>query len=778
MKKLGSLVLALAMLISSVNVTVLMAQAQETPASPGDKLELYLCIGSPIAMSGGKIIPLDRENPDLVPLLHQGRTLVPLRFISEHFGAEVDYDAKARTGIVTIGTTSAAFPVGERYFTRNGTRVAIDTETLERDGRIFLPLRVIAEELFSLQVDYQEDLIVLTGQKMALDQELLRQIKAQIGSYVKLQDLEQLKAYFKDKDVYRYDYELVERGPGETYAVPEEGMGDGAPMPTAAPEAAPNQDALSTGNAQESDYSATNVQVEGVDESDIVKTDGAYIYLLGGAALKIVRAGERMTLAGELNLDEDCYFSEMYVDGDRLILIGSRYEGGGRFLPGNPGILEEPGLSLDRSYPYPYYGKNFTLVQVYDMEDKSELRLLRSFEVEGSVSASRKQGDYLYLATALSVWGRGEDPRPYMGENGTRIPIPVDDIMIMPACPAEQLLTLSAIHVKDAEEPVESETIVHDGGTTYMSHRAMYIAGYQYDRGEDFLSIAKFSIDGSRIGYAGAGKVAGYLNDQFSMDENNGYLRVATTVWDSESSNNLYVLDGNMQVCGAVKGFAPEESIYSARFLGDRGYIVTFRQIDPLFVFDLSDPEQPAITGELKVPGFSSYLHPVAEDVILGVGNDVYDIYAKDRSGKEVVIGQRTGGIKLSLFDVSDMGKPREIDTLILGESGYAELLYNHKAAMFQKSEDRLGFTAYLGGFEKGSDWSGALLISYADNRLRELGRIASAAFDDEIMEESGEFYFGSRLVYIGDILYYAEGGVIRSFDFDSLRELQSLRLQ
>lgn len=168
----------------------------------------------------------------------------------------------------------------------------------------------------------------------------------------------------------------------------------------------------------------------------------------------------------------------------------------------------------------------------------------------------------------------------------------------------------------------------------------------------------------------------------------------------------------------------------------------------------------------------------MAEDVILGVGNDVYDIYAKDRSGKEVVIGQRTGGIKLSLFDVSDMGKPREIDTLILGESGYAELLYNHKAAMFQKSEDRLGFTAYLGGFEKGSDWSGALLISYADNRLRELGRIASAAFDDEIMEESGEFYFGSRLVYIGDILYYAEGGVIRSFDFDSLRELQSLRLQ
>jgi hypothetical protein len=167
--------------------------------------------------------------------------------------------------------------------------------------------------------------------------------------------------------------------------------------------------------------------------------------------------------------------------------------------------------------------------------------------------------------------------------------------------------------------------------------------------------------------------------------------------------------------------------------------------------------------------------------VILGVGNDVYDIYTRDKNGKETVVGQRTGGIKLSLFDVSDMGKPKEIDTLILGDGGYAELLYNHKAAMFRQDEGIVAFCADLYANEKDGDWfNGALIISYAGNVLSERGRIASAGSrgsESEIYYGDSYDFYGQRLVYIGNTLYYAGNGSVRSFDWDTLALKQTLRL-
>lgn len=763
MKKLISCALA-ALLLCSLVPGAWAVTESDVPADT----ELYLYVGSPIALSGGKILPLDAQNPDLVPVLHKSRTLVPLRFVSEFFGAKVDYDAEKHAGLVTIGDKSAVFPVGESSFTLNGETIAIDTETLEIDGRIFLPLRAVGEQLFALHVDYKDGVILLSKEQGPITDAAAADVKAQIGSFVKVATLEELKANVQSGMRYLTDYDDV------PVAALEEGAEAAVPAPEA-PTAEPteSQSVADDSGGGGGDYSTTNVQTEGVDESDIIKTDGKYIYLLGGSVLKIVRVEGDMSQTASLRLDDNYHASEMYVDGDRLVLIGSRYE------YGDTPIMYGREMALDMMYPY--FSSSFTFVMVYDISDKSDLQLLRSFEIEGHTSATRKMGDYLYLATTLSVWSHdGEDPRPLMGENGRIAPMPIDDIMIMPGYPAEQMLTISAINIRDGEEEVESETIAGSGGTTYMSTNAMYLAGYSYQDDESFLSIAKFSLDENRVGYAGSGRVDGYLNDQFSMDESKGHLRVVTTVWNNETSNNLYVLDGNMRVCGSVLGFAPDESIYSARFMGDRGYVVTFRQMDPLFVFDLSDPTNPQITGELKVPGFSSYLHPVSQDVILGVGNDVYDIYAKDKNGREVVIGQRTGGIKLSLFDVSDMGQPREIDTLILGDSsGYAELLYNHKAAMFKSSEALLGFTASLDGFDEGEDWSGALFISYSGNRLRELGRIDSERDKyDVVYEDEDYFYFGERLVYIGDTVYYAEGNQLRSFDLDTLRELQTLKLR
>ena len=821
--------------------------------------ELYLHVGSPIALSDGKILPLDKDDPGVAAMVYKNRTLVPLRFVSEFFGAAVSYDEAAKAGVVKTDSHTAAFPVGESYFTLDGQRIELDAETQLAGGRIMLPLRALCEQVLGLTVDYSNGVIQI-AEDSSITSGVESEVKSKIGMYVKTSDLDALNRYLEEfgsgrgynyyyyGDVVEVDEEIAMmedanvpmRAPADTPSGATAGAtADGAPgaapppaeapvpMPSTSPGAAPqpgidlgvNDSAASEPEASfntsdakddegsassEGGHSSTNTQVVGIDEADIIKTDGKYIYLLGSSSARIISASGEMSAVAKINLP-NAYLADMYIDDGRLIVIGSRWNDTIAYgapppttekpqraasddidmpepavdsiVPSEVPVIEQP--EPDVAYTMPYRGRNTTFVNIYDTTDMSDIKLLRSFEVEGDMLTTRKQNGYLYLLTTLYHRYDSMDPRPYAGEDGKIAPIPLECIMISPGCYTEGFLTLSAINVFDAQEEVASETITTGGyaSTQYMSSNAMYIASHDYFSG-DGVSIAKFTISGGRVGYAGSGSVRGSLNDQFSMDEHRGYLRIATTSWDNVSKNNLFVLDGNMHVCGSVLGFAPEERIYSARFMGDRGYIVTFRQIDPLFVFDLSDPVNPKITGELKVPGFSSYLHPVSENVILGVGNDVYDIYTRDKNGKETVVGQRTGGIKLSLFDVSDMGKPKEIDSLILGDSGYAELLYNHKAAMFKQDDGILAFCADLYGDTKADWFNGALIISYVGNTLSERGRISSSQSkgDSIYYGESSDFY-NQRLVYIGDILYYAENGVVRSFDINTLTLKQSLRL-
>jgi uncharacterized secreted protein with C-terminal beta-propeller domain len=471
----------------------------------------------------------------------------------------------------------------------------------------------------------------------------------------------------------------------------------------------------------------------------------------------------------------------MYIDGDRVTIIGSRYEER-TYRPSPRTVFEsEATPALDVIYEdYAYYGgASFTFVRVLDTRDMAAIKSVRYYEVEGSMNTSRKKGDYVYLVSSFSRWYRGgySDVRPLAGENSTLAPLPVEKIMIMPGGYGEGFLTLSAVNTKDVSDKVTSETIAGSGYVTYMSNDNLYIAVHDSRYSDkETMNIARFSIDGSKIGYAGSGRIEGGIDDQFSMDEYEGHLRVATTVRWPRTYNNLYVMDANMDIAGQVSGYAEGERIYSARFMGTRGYVVTFRQTDPLFVFDLSNPASPKITGELKVPGFSSYLHPVSQNVILGVGRDVYDIYRMDRDGNQVVVGQNTGGVKISLFDVSDMGKPKELDTLVLGDYGYTELLDNHRAAMFKNSDNLLGFCGYSGDDRRGY-FEGAFLISYAGDKLSEAGRLEYRNPYDWYILDEDILYTGERLAYIGDTLYFLQDGLLRSFDLQTLAPKGSLRL-
>ncbi|MCL1828577.1 MAG: beta-propeller domain-containing protein [Oscillospiraceae bacterium] len=730
-------------------------------AGAGGQLELYLHIGSPIALSDGKIHPIDSDNPGLTPVLHKDKTLVPLKFVSEFFGAEVSYDSRTRTGIVKTDGKTAEFPVGGDWFVLDGERIASDAETLIIDGRIMLPLRVLCEKVLGLSVDYRSSIIFI-AETASLNEATVNEVKSKIGMYVKVADTEELKRYLKEASGGGYPIYGVkaeeDRG-NMTAAEP-------APSAPAAPQESGSiaNDMLSADAAGGASggaaggHSSTNTQVEGVDEGDIIKTDGKYIYLSCFDNVKIISVADKMSLAAQIDTPGD-YLTDMYTDDGRLILIG--------------------GESAPKSRD-PVSGRrtDFVVVNVYDTSDITNIKLVRSYKTEGQLMTARKQAGYLYLLSTQYIYidGIETDPRPLAGEGERLVPISTADIMIAPGCPADSFLTLTAVNIGNPDEPAASETITVSGYSTaqYMSNNAMYIAARDYMYGGG-LNIAKFSVDGGKIGYSGSGGVRGDLNNQFSMDEYRGHLRIATTEWSGGNKNNLFVLDGNMQVCGSVEGFAPGERIYSVRFMGERGYIVTFRETDPLFVFDLSNPVDPKITGELKVPGFSTYLHPVSENVILGVGNDVYDIYMKDSTGKEIVVGQRTGGLKLSLFDVSDMGKPREIDTLVLGDGGHSELLYNHKAAMFKTDESILAFCADIATGAADKDWfSGAFILSYAGNKLSERGRIGAAQSDGI---SYGYGFSGQRLVYSGNTLYFAQHNMLRSFDLTTLVEKQSVRL-
>ena len=243
------------------------------------------------------------------------------------------------------------------------------------------------------------------------------------------------------------------------------------------------------------------------------------------------------------------------------------------------------------------------------------------------------------------------------------------------------------------------------------------------------------------------------------MDEWDGNFRIATHSWDRDS-NSLYILDKDLEQIGAIENLAKGEMIYSVRFMKDKAYIVTFRQIDPLFVIDTSDPTLPKVLGELKIPGFSNYLHPISDNTLLGIGQD-----ADEETGQQ-------GGIKLSLFDVSDTAKPEEIDSIILGESGsYAEVLNNHKALMVDNKRDIVGFHAQLNKSTKDfvrDMFSGAVLVKIKDEKELEM-------LDTIAVEEIGgnQYYSGRRLLVIDNVLYYIGEDGIRAFEYESLEEIK-----
>ena len=535
------------------------------------------------------------------------------------------------------------------------------------------------------------------------------------------------------------------------------------------------------------DYSKTNVQVDNVDEADIVKTDGNYIYYVTGNKVFIVDSKE-LKIISDIKIREDKKgFNprEIFINNDKLIVLGnfSEYE-----EVVNRNDYEEDMAEVENAKMAVYSdtaritSTNLAKAIVYDISNKETPKIIREVGLDGNYMNSRMIGDNVFIISRKAVYyydGIEEEellPRVQdsITEQKTRS-IDCTDIAYFIGTDDKNYMLIGGFNINNNEE-ISVETFFGASEDVYASENNLYLSQTVYDNNWNAnTTIYKFSLTGSQIVLQAKGEVEGYLNNQFSMDEYEGNLRLATTytiregeeeiVGDADGvpitkvpeikySNRLYVLDKNLKEIGRIDDLAKDEQIYSVRFIGKIGYIVTFKQIDPLFVIDLSDPTNPQIKGELKIPGYSSYLHPYDENHIIGIG------YNTKSNGHG---GITNDNMKMSMFDVSDVENPKEMFSIDIGtEYVHSEILYNHKSLFYKKSDNLIGFP-----------------VSYdSQNRLEIFKIDLENGFEKyaEILNNK-DFNGIERAIYIEDTLYTLHYNGIISYNLNTFEKLNELEL-
>ncbi|WP_432363504.1 beta-propeller domain-containing protein [Sporosarcina sp. UB5] len=543
------------------------------------------------------------------------------------------------------------------------------------------------------------------------------------------------------------------------------------------------------------DHSSTNIQVEGVDESDMVKTDGDYVYsIFGGTAVKIVdiRNPQKMSVAAEIKPDDDYYPSQLFLHDDLLIVLGDKMQQGPNKKVSNMDIM--PMNSL-------------TTVRLYNIEKPEKPVFIREVGVEGYLKSARKTDGMLYVVTNVypMYWALeeiGDDalrPRVFDSNEKEKNFIDFGDITILPGAMEPSYTVIAAV---DLTSPKTTQLVTKgflgSSDQMYMTKDHLYLTALNYETGTNSRGAAeimiwnpgkadteifKFKLNGTDVKFHRSSKLGGTILNQFSMDEYKGNLRVVMTegnMWDEKnpSKNHLYILNENMEMTGSVKGLAEGERIYSARFMGDKAYMVTFRETDPLFVIDVADPAKPKVLGELKIPGFSNYLHPLDEHHLIGFGYET--VARKNPSGGEPLI--ITKGMKLSLFDVTDFHNPKEKFTEIIGGQGtYSPLQYDHKALFQHKQRNLFGFpvSIYEEGakqFEVNYKGSGALVYEITSERGIVLkGDLVNKKAPGQQYEDWEKQV--QRLLYSGDSLFTLSMDEVKSYTLDSFVEIGTLKM-
>jgi uncharacterized secreted protein with C-terminal beta-propeller domain len=504
------------------------------------------------------------------------------------------------------------------------------------------------------------------------------------------------------------------------------------------------------------DYSTTNIQEKGVDEADVIKNDGSHIFYARGEDVRIVRAYPVGDMKEESKITvEGMRITELLLDGDTLVALGTKSSGG-----------------------Y-YYGYNSgTEVRIFNISDRKNPIQIRSVSLDGNLVSSRRVGDTLYLVANNYLQRQTFTPEllPVLRDGAVEVPVApkCGDIQYFPNFRSANLVSVVAVDTKNPEKKVNLQNFLGAGDTIYSSPENLYIVRADREQvftdkngvakwtWENISNISKVSLDGLNIALEANGKVPGRVLNQYSMSEHNGLFRIAT---HKNSENLVTILNSKLKNIGEIRNIAPGENIKSARFMGERGFLVTFKAVDPLFVLNLN-PADPKVLGELKIPGWSDYLHPIDDNYLIGFGKEVNAESANnDRLTWDMLMG-----MKLAIFDVSDLKNPKEIHKTVIGDRGTeSEILSNPRSLFYDANRKLIGFPITIQmQVDKENKYSssktvfsGAQVYTFSiEDGFSLFGEVSH--FPEYITDFYDQNYKINRIVRIGENYYSASKGMIK----------------
>ncbi|MBR2954443.1 MAG: beta-propeller domain-containing protein [Clostridia bacterium] len=543
---------------------------------------------------------------------------------------------------------------------------------------------------------------------------------------------------------------------------------------TGAPESSPgnmNNGSTITETTTNKDFGTTNTQEKDVDEGDIIKTDGNYLYIANAddKSISIVDVtGEKMVEASQIDLKDNESVREIYINGNKLVVVGH--------LQTEHRTENNENYKVYDSLAYVEWD---TVVKVYDISDRNAPKLINEYSQQGGYNNSRMIGTKLYAISIYRVNVYNDDYReeciPEVTVNGDCKQIPVDCISIIEESESPTYAVITTLDISKKVEP-ESSAILGECRDLYASSKGLFLCENVYTKkAEETTKIYRFEYTDTGVEYKCAGVVDGYLNNQFSMSYDGKYFRVATTANKTKVDgdmvsmsvddrvNNLYILNNDMQIVGKVEDMAKGELIKSVRFVGNMAYVVTFRQTDPLFVIDLSNPEKPTVKGELKIPGFSEYLHPITTNLLVGVGRDG-------------TMTGTNGDCKVSLFDVSNPYEPKESSVLKVSNGAYCHTTvgYNHKVYItLSENEFAVPFSIdyYVNNGEINPSGDYYIRYKLTEDGLCEVARLRVGNNNSWIM---GATYVENTFYVVNNC--YENRTYVKAYDLATNKEIDSLQ--
>lgn len=563
---------------------------------------------------------------------------------------------------------------------------------------------------------------------------------------------------------------------------------------------------VSTSTSTKKEHSTTNIQVENVDEADITKTDGDYIYSLSGSDVVITNVQDptNIKIESKIQSEEDYNPEDLILYNDKLVVISTKYI---------------------------KYSKSNTLVSVYDVTKKDEPKLVKSCMLPEKYYTSRSiDGKLLVIASGKL---REEDNKvvTYYEEDNSKKEIGLENIKRLKKLISNDQTLIATINLQSTDN-VKVNSYLFNVENAYISEKNMYLLNelysnensgfekrvknlfgikgvigffnyminedyYDYAEYDDYTNIYKFSIqeDGS-IEYLAKNKVRGTTINQFSLDEYNENLRIGL---ETSDGSKVVVLDSKLNKIGETECLSKGEKMYSTRFLGEKAYMVTYKNTDPLYVIDLSNPKEPTVLGKLKIPGYSTYLHPYDANHLIGIGMQTKETVHRDSQGRVTYTSARITGMKMALFDVSDVNNPKQISQTVIGDSRTTSaILTNHKALLFSKEKGILAIpvNSYPSDFEveSSSDDISKLVSQYTNynkNYTAEGYAVYNINLTDgfnlkgiinhEIIKTSGYRYGYSgkllRGLWIEDNLYTVSEKMIKVNKLDDLSQISELEI-